>query len=109
MTSSVRCPNCQTRTPKLPDRWLRVSVVALAWLSATAGVFIGIATGPFIIIFLPLVLWGGIVTVTAAHQFAFGDLICRSCGRVVMEDGRMAVVVPAVPEVELVPEHALAA
>lgn len=89
------CPHCAAPLPPRPSALVRHGVVALAWTTSMSSVFGGILLGPAIIMVLPVLLPGGICTITAAHSWAYEDPCCEQCGKLVEIDGQPLRAEPA--------------
>lgn len=100
---TTRCPHCLAPV-KTPGRLLRYVAVAAAWTVIIA-MLIGLSLASlFAVPIVPIVIVAGAALVTSAHQFAFGDRICRTCNRAYELDGER--VEPAAIEREPAPVFA---
>ncbi len=77
------CPHCRASLPAPRSRLVGALVVGVAWILAMTMVFIGILTGPIIIVLLPMLVPSGISMITAAQTWAFEDWTCDGCGKLV--------------------------
>ncbi|PRP94604.1 hypothetical protein ENSA5_40710 [Enhygromyxa salina] len=102
MHAHTHCPHCNAPAAKVPSRSLRTLVVVGAWTATLAFVFGGISLGPGIVVALPIIVLGGVATITGAHIWAYGDRACYACGKMVEVGG-----VPVDPSAE--PERLIAA
>lgn len=86
-THAEHCPHCHADLPETLPRALRLAVVAAAWTLTMGLVFGGALLGPLVILVLPLLIPGGMGLITAAHTWAFADLECEACGKLVEFEG----------------------
>lgn len=94
----TRCPHCLARVRKSPSSVSRVLVLGLVWTVTMALVFGVSVIGPFVMVLLPVFLFGGIGLWTAAYEYAHGDRICPACGKAYEIDGEAVEPAPrAVP------------
>ena len=94
----THCPACHAPTPKRPGRLLRSAAVVFAWIVAMALVFGGAVLGPMVIPIVPIWILGSIAVVSAAYRWAYADLVCEECGRLLVhEEPELLPVVAAEP------------
>lgn len=89
----MNCPHCKAKVTPGPSPIVRWAVVLVAWILSMATVFAGIMLGPGIITILPIIVPGGMATITAAHVWAFSDRVCDNCGKAYELDGRLVAAV----------------
>lgn len=83
----THCPHCQAVVPRQPSRWRRDAVVVLAWLVAITAVFGSALLGPINIGILPIFIPATICMVSGAHIWAYPDVICDACGKLIILEG----------------------
>ena len=80
-TSDTPCPHCHAPAVRDHRRWGPL-LLGAAYLYASATVVLGSLLGPAVLAVLPWIIFGGIGTVTAAHQLATREPECQACGKI---------------------------